>query len=168
METPEKRDEILVQFKRGPEILENALKGITEEELDYIPLNGGWTVREIIHHLADGDDLWKIGIKMALGNNNAEIKLDWYSAYPQREWGKKWAYEKRSIDASLSFFKSVRTHMLQIIESVDDCWDKSVRFVKPDGETETVPVGFIIQMQGNHAVHHVNRILEIRKEYASV
>ena len=62
MEPPEEKDKVLELFKQGPCILENALASLSDIELDYAPLNGGWTIRQIIHHIADGDDLWKTGI----------------------------------------------------------------------------------------------------------
>ncbi len=165
METPVNKDEILQLFKNGSGILGETIIGINDDELDYVPLKGGWTIRQIIHHIADGDDIWKIGIKMALGNEQAEFSLQWYSVFPQTEWAKKWSYEKRSIETSLSLLKVSRAHLVQLLESVDDGWSKSLHFRKPDGEIESVPVGFVIQMQANHVVHHVKRISEIHQEY---
>ena len=108
MKPPENKNEILELFKRGPAILENALSGLSDIELDYVSSNGGWSIRQIVHHLVDGDDLWKIYIKMALGNDQAEFNLKWYLALPQTEWANKWNYEKRSIDVSLTLFKAIR------------------------------------------------------------
>ena len=161
MEAPENQKEILDLFKQGPSILENVLDGLTDNDLDYIPTNGGWTIRQIVHHLADGDDLWKIGIKMALGNNNAEYSLKWYAALPQTEWADRWAYEKRSISLSINLLKACREHIIQLLESADDGWHKSVQFKNNNDEVEAVPVGFIIQMQAEHVVHHVKKIKAI-------
>ncbi len=166
METDKNKDEILKQFKQGPVLLEDAIKSIDDSELDYLPMNPGWTIRQIIHHIADGDDLWKIGIKIALGNEQSEFNLQWYAEYPQTEWAEKWSYAKRSIEASLSLLKAVRIHLVQLLESVDNGWNKTVRFRKPDGAIEIVTVGFVIQMQSDHLAHHVKRIEAIRQEYS--
>ncbi|MEJ2279063.1 MAG: DinB family protein [Candidatus Lokiarchaeota archaeon] len=112
MEPPGNKDEILEQFKQGPCILENALSGLSDFELDYAPSKGGWTIRQIVHHIADGDDLWKTAIKIALGNEQAEFTLKWYLAFPQTEWAKRWNYENRSIDESLILLKANRNHIL--------------------------------------------------------
>lgn len=167
MKPSENKNEILELFKRGPGILENALAGLIDTELDYVPSNEGWSIRQIVHHLVDGDDLWKMYIKIALGNEQAEFTLKWYLALPQTEWANKWSYEKRSIDASLNLFKAIRDHILQLLEYAPDGWTKSAQFRDSNGEIEVVPVGFVIQMQAEHVVHHVNRILEIRKEISS-
>ena len=166
MKPPENKNEILELFKRGPAILENALSGLNDIELDYVSSNGGWSIRQIVHHLVDGDDLWKIYIKMALGNDQAEFNLKWYLALPQTEWANKWNYEKRSIDVSLTLFKAIRGHILQLLEYAPDGWIKSAQFRDSNGEIEVVPVGYVIQIQADHVVHHVKRISEIRKEIA--
>jgi uncharacterized damage-inducible protein DinB len=167
MEPPENQDKILELFKRGPSILENALAGLSDIELDYAPSNGGWSIRQIIHHIADGDDIWKTCIKIALGNEQAEFTLQWYSALPQTEWAKRWSYENRSIDASLALFRANRDHILQLLEYVPDGWSKSIQFRDSNGKIEVVPVGFVIQMQADHVVHHVKRITAIREEISS-
>jgi len=167
MKPPEDKNEILELFKRGPGILEKALADLSDTELDYVPSNGSWSIRQIVHHLVDGDDLWKMYIKIALGNEQAEFNLKWYLALPQTEWANKWSYEKRSIDTSLNLFKAIRGHILQLLEYAPDGWTKSAKFRDSNGEIEVVPVGFVIQMQADHVVHHVKRILEIRKEISS-
>jgi hypothetical protein len=167
MKPPENRNEILELFKRGPSILENALAGLSDTELDYVPSNGGWSIRQIVHHLVDGDDLWKMYIKIALGNEQAEFTLKWYLALPQTEWANRWSYDKRSIDESLTLFKAIRAHILQLLEHAPDGWTKSAQFRDSNGEIEVVPVGFVIQMHTDHVVHHVKKILEIRKEISS-
>ena len=164
---PENQNEILELFKRGPGILENALAGLSDIELDYAPSNGGWSIRQIVHHLVDGDDLWKMYIKIALGNEQAEFTLKWYLELPQTEWANRWSYEKRSIDVSLTLFKAIRVHILQLLEYAPDGWTKSAQFRDSNGKIEVVPVGFVIQMQADHVVHHVKRILEIRKEISN-
>ncbi len=167
MEPPENQDKILELFKQGPSILENALKGLSDSELDYSPSNGGWTIRQIVHHIVDGDDLWKIYIKIALGSEQAEFTLKWYLALPQIEWAKRWSYEKRPIDTSLALFRAIRCHILQLLEYVPDGWVKSAQFRDTNEEIEVVPVGFVIQMQADHVVHHVKRISAIRQEISS-
>ncbi len=167
MQPPENQEKILELFKQGPNILENALAGLTDIELDYIPRNGGWSIRQIIHHLVDGDDLWKTCIKIALGGEQAEFTLRWYIALPQIEWAKRWSYEKRSIDVSLALFRAIRDHILQLLEYAPDGWTKSAKFLDANGEIEVVPVGIVIQMQADHVIHHVKRITAIRQEISS-
>lgn len=164
MEPPADKKEILQLFKQGPDILEKALADLSDKELDYPPSNGGWTIRQIVHHLVDGDDIWKNAVKMALGNEDADFSLAWYLTFPQTEWAKKWNYEKRSIDISLHLFRANRKHLLQLLEYAQEGWNKSIRYRDPKGDIEIVTTGDVIEMQAKHVVHHVKRISAILKE----
>ena len=164
MNPPDNRDAVLARFKEGSLLLERAIADLPDAVLDARPSQGGWTIRQIVHHIVDGDDIWKICIKAALGNEQAEFTLAWYWALPQDRWAERWKYEDRSLDVSLALFKANRDHILQLLEHVPDGWCRSVGFRKPDGEVERVPVGFVVEMQTDHVVRHVNRILAIRRE----
>ena len=164
MNPPDDRDSVLARYMEGPALLERALAGLQDAELDTPPSQGGWTIRQIVHHVVDGDDLWKTCIKVALGNEQAEFTLEWYWALPQEDWANRWAYAHRSLDVSLALLRANRSHVLQLLESVPDGWHRSVEFRKSNGETERLPVGAVVEMQADHVVHHVNRILAIRKE----
>ena len=164
MIAPEDRLGVIARYREGPALLEDAVMNLTDADLDATPSGGGWTIREIVHHVVDGDDIWKLGIKMAMGNDGAEFALGWYGGMSQQTWGERWAYSRRSLGASLSLLKAIRTHVLQLLESVPDAWDRSVVVRNRDGEIEQVPIGFVIQMQGDHVLHHIKRIRGILQE----
>ena len=168
MKAPDDRDSVLARFMEGPALLERALAGVQDAELDAPPLQGGWTIRQIVHHIVDGDDIWKLGIKVALGNERVEFSLDWYRTLQQEVWADRWAYANRSIDTSLALLKAIRNHVLQLLEQVPDGWYRSVGFRKPNGEIERVPVGAVVELQAEHVVHHVERIRAIRSEIDGV
>jgi len=164
MKSPVDKDSVIARYIQGPKLLESALAGLSDADLDAIPLKGGWTIRQIVHHVVDGDDIWKMGIKQALGNDQSEFSLDWYRALSQDTWADHWAYAERPVDVSLTMLKAIRDHVVQLIEQVPDAWNKSVGLREPNGEIEMVPVGFVVQMQADHVEHHVKRILSIREE----
>ncbi len=164
MDAPEDREGAISRFREGPELLERAVRGLQEAELDARPSRGGWSIRQIVHHIADGDDLWKLCIKTAMGSEQAEFALGWYWSMTQETWAERWAYSQRSIGASLSLFRASRDHVLQLLETVPGAWCKSVALHTPEGKTERIPVGFVIQMQADHVVHHVEGIRTILRE----
>lgn len=166
MNIPEDREGVLTRYREGPALLEHIILGLRDADLDAKPSRGGWSVRQIIHHIADGDDIWKLAIKMALGCENAEFALGWYSSQTQDAWAERWAYSRRAIGESLSLFKATREHVLQLLASVPDAWSRAVVVRTPQGEIEQVPVGFVIQMQADHVLHHIERVRTILREQA--
>ena len=168
MKKPVDQDSVLARYVEGPALLERTLAGLQGSELDAPPSQGGWTIRQIVHHTVDGDDIWKTCVKIALGNDQAEFSLEWYWAQPQELWAKRWAYVHRSLDVSLALFKANREHIHELLGQVQDGWHRSVLFRKSNGETERLPVGAVVEMQADHVEHHVKQIRAIRSEIGGV
>jgi hypothetical protein len=164
MNAPEDRTGTISRYREGPHLLEQVVQGLADAELDAKPSKGGWTIREIVHHIVDGDDIWKLCIKMAMGNEDGEFALGWYGALPQEMWADRWAYAKRSLDISLSLFKATREHVVQLMESAPEVWNRSAVVRTSKGEVERVPIGFVVQMQADHVSRHIERIRAILRE----
>jgi len=164
MEAPDDQESVLARYLEGPTILERTLADLQDADLDAPPEGGGWTIRQIVHHIVDGDDIFKICIKAALGNEQPEFSLAWYWELPQDVWAERWAYEHRSLEQSLALLKASRAHVVHLLENVPDAWPRSVEFRKRDGEIERLPVGAAVEIQADHVAHHVKRILAIRRE----
>lgn len=156
---------ILAQYADGPAQLEQSVRALSDSDLDWTPSSGGWSIREIVHHIADGDDIWTVGIKMALGNDQAEFHLDWYWPIPQTTWASNWTYAKRPVHTSIALLKATRANVLDLLVQRADAWERSVNLREPNGEITRVSVGFILEMQASHVFHHIKRIEEIRREH---
>jgi len=168
LDAPQDRVSTISRYKEGPVALNQVVHKLTDSALDAKPSQGGWTIRQIVHHLVDGDDIWKMCIKMAMGNEKAEFALDWYWVLPQETWADHWCYAKRSLDVSLDLFKAIRAHVIQLLESTPEAWDRSVAVRTPKGEIERIPIGFVVQMQADHVFHHIERIQAILQEQTGI
>jgi len=155
---------LLSRYLQGPELLEHAIAGLRDADLDASPSRGGWTIRQIVHHVVDGDDLWMTCIKAALGNEQGEFTLEWYWGLPQDTWADRWSYAQRPVDASLALLRATRAHIGQLLERVPDACSRSIGLRTLQGGTERVSVSTVIEMQADHVAHHVERIAAIRAE----
>ena len=157
-------DELIANYGNCPSQLEAAILGLSEINLDIGKNTESWTIRETIHHIADGDDMWKLFIKRAIGNPNGEYVFDWYWQVPQEEWAKRWNYKERSIESSLALFRANRSHIVQLLRHTPGALEKSLRVRWPTnlGEQE-VKVRLIVEGQTQHALAHIAEIGEIRE-----
>jgi uncharacterized damage-inducible protein DinB len=153
--------EIIANYAAGPRQLETALAGLAETDLDVALSSANWTIRQMVHHIADGDDIWKEFIKRAIGQPQGEYTLAWYWQIPQDEWAKRWAYSQRDISPSLALFRANRQHIAQLLAHLPDAWEKSFLMRWPDGEEEQVSVGEIVTMQAQHVTGHIEDIRQI-------
>ena len=154
---------ILARYADGPAQLESAISGLTESELDLAQSSDSWSIRQIVHHLADGDDIWKIAIKAALGNSGGTYNLLWYWDKPQEEWADSWDYAGRGIESSLGLLRANRRHMVELLQQIPDAWEKCVFIPRPDGERRRATVGYVVEMQANHVPGHIDDIRRIRQ-----
>jgi uncharacterized damage-inducible protein DinB len=158
------REAILAQYAEGPALLREAIAGLSGEGLDAAPDAENWSIRQIAHHIVDGDHLWAIGIKAALGDCDAAFGFPWYWAMPQMQWSKRWAYAERDLEPSLALFEASRRQVIQLLEAMPDAWDRALVVQFPNREPQRLTVGQIVEGQAGHVVGHVEDIHKIRKE----
>jgi hypothetical protein len=155
--------DILASYADGPRQLEEEMQGISDADLDLSLSADSWSIRQIVHHLADGDDIWKACIKMALGNANGLFSLAWYWEKEQLEWSKSWNYAGRDIEPSLALLRTNRRHIIELIQPISETWGMSVRVYRPDGAEGRISIGEVIAMQAGHIVGHIQDIQAIRR-----
>ncbi len=164
-ELPHDAESILALFTDGPARLAEAIAGLDDAEFDTAPEAGSWAIRQIVHHIADGDDLWTTGIKMALGDSEAVFGIPWYWEVPQTTWAERWAYARRAVESSVALLVANRRHVAQLVQAIPDAWQKPLRVRWPEGQEEQGTVGGVIKMQTGHLLDHLEDILEIRRTH---
>jgi len=158
-------DTILARYADGPAQLEAAIAGLAEAELDLAQAADSWTIRQIVHHVVDGDDLWKVCVKAALGNSQGVFSFQWYWDLPQDTWAESWHYAGRAIEPSLVLFHANHRHVLQLVQRIPDAWARHILVRWPNGQEEQVTVGWGIEMQANHVAAHISDIRAIRQTH---
>ncbi len=154
---------ILTRYAEGPSRLINAVAGLNETNLNQSLSSSSWSIRQLIHHIADGDDFWKLAIKAAIGNNGGTYNVNWYWEIEQDEWVAGWDYAGREIDSSLALFTANRRHTVALLNHFPQAWEHYVNIPWLDGEIRKVVVASTLEGQGNHAIGHIENILAIRK-----
>ena len=158
-------ESLLSEYADGPSRLEAALTDITDAELDLSLAEDAWTIRQIVHHIVDGDDLWKTCIKAALGNSDGLFTLQWYWDKPQMEWSVSWRYASRSVEPSLTLLDANRHHIVELLEHVPDTLERSIRLQPPHDAEVRITVKDVIEMQVRHMTGHTQDIQAIRQAH---
>lgn len=154
---------LLTLYMDGPANLESAVAGLSEASLNLAPNADSWSIRQIVHHVVDGDDLWKAGVRAALGNEDGLFTLQWYWDKPQTAWAESWAYASRPIAPSLALLRANRAHTISLLEHLPGVWEKTIRVRWPGGNEKRISIRDILDMQANHVVGHINDINMIRQ-----
>ena len=109
----DERDRLIERYRDGHRAVVDALRGVTEEELDR-SASGEWTPREIAHHLADSEMMSALRIRRLL--TEAEPVID---GYDEAAFVRKLTTD-RPIEASIEAMRWARETTSQILERMTE------------------------------------------------
>jgi catechol 2,3-dioxygenase-like lactoylglutathione lyase family enzyme len=159
--TPE---EIVSLYVQGPDDLADALADLSESDFDLAPTAGGWSIRQIVHHVADGDDLWRAPIKVALIAPYAVYYQGWYRG--NEVIAERLEYAHRPIEPALALLRAGRAYVADVLRSLPTAWQQVAQMRWEEaGEPRNVPVKMIIKAQMAHVFEHADEIRAIRREH---
>jgi catechol 2,3-dioxygenase-like lactoylglutathione lyase family enzyme len=156
--------ETLERYVKCPDELETTVAGLSEQDLALSSAPGAWSIRQIVHHIADGDDLWSMAIKAALARSGVNYSQDWYTT--DNAIAEPLDYAGRAIAPSLALFRAHRVHIAQLMQHLPGTWESYILFRWPNTEAEEqVSAGAIIRAQARHAEEHIEAIRRILRQY---
>ncbi len=149
--------ERLALLAAGADVLTAALAGLGEADLGRSTAPDAWTIRQIVHHLADGETIWSIFLRMALGVPDASAQLEWYPG--NETWAGAMDYVGRPIEAAAALFRAQRLYAAHLLEYLDPRWEQCVLV---DGEPmKVVDIACLLAW---HAAQHIAEICRIREQ----
>ena len=157
--------EIIASYTRGGDEVEAALAGLTEADLDLTRAPDEWSIRQIVHHLAESESLFLMTFKSALAQSGSTFIRN---PYDQDHWVEALAYKQRAIEPSLALIKATRRHIAQLLQYIPDYWDRYVllKFASREGEGDKVTVGELLDSMSRHLAHHCAEIQETRRTHS--
>ncbi len=154
-------EETLALYESGPHELDAALAGLTDRDLDLSPTPDAWAIRQLAHHIVDGDDLWAMVIKAALAAPGCTYEQDWYDTTNAS--AATLDYARLAVDPALALFRAQRASTASLVRHLPDAWDRHVQFTRAGlPEAQRLTVGFVVRIQARHALEHIADIREIR------
>ena len=137
-----------------PERLRAAVKGLSEEQIDTPYRPGGWTVRQVVHHLPDSHMNSYVRFKLALTEDEPTIK-----PYAEARWAEL-ADNATPIEVSLTLLDSLHNRWVRLLQSLTpEQWKRAFRH--PDMGPMDLEKALAIYAW--HGKHHVAHITELRK-----
>ena len=106
---------MLDRYEDGAGVFEAAVAAATPAELDARPLEGEWTVREIVHHLCDGELNSAVRLRRLVAEDEPVLP-----GYDEMAFSRRLHYPDRSIGASLAAMRAVRAATLDLLRLLSD------------------------------------------------
>jgi hypothetical protein len=138
-----------------PGELNAALNGLNHEQLDTPYREGGWSPRQIVHHIADSHINAFVRMKLILTEDNPPLKT-----YDQDLWAKMNDYT-RDIAPSVAIVAGVQERMANLLEVASE-EDLAKTANHPDNGLMSLQN--FLDLYAEHGKNHVNQIISLRKK----
>lgn len=150
----ERRRADITAIESLPGELRRAVKGLSEEKLDTPYRPGGWTVRQVVHHLPDSHLNAYVRFKLALTETQPAIR-----PYDQAAWAELADTRETPIAVSLTLLESLHRRWVTLLRSLADS-DFERTFLHPEiGEPRTLD--WLTGLYAWHGRHHLAHVTPV-------
>ncbi len=153
--TPAIRAAAIADIAALPSQLRAAVMDLTDQQLDTPYRDGGWTVRQVVHHLADSHINGFIRVKLALTEDHPTIK-----PYDESLWARL-PDARLPIDVSLTLIEAVHARWVVVYQGMSPA-DFARTFFHPESGI-TFTLDRHVQDYSWHGRHHVAHITALRQ-----
>ena len=151
--SPSERAESIAILRELPERLRAAVRGLHDAQLDTPYREGGWTVRQVVHHIADSHMNSYVRFKLALTEYEPTVK-----PYDEAAWAVL-PDTRMPIEASLALTDALHQRWVALLESLSDK-DFEKRFNHPERGSEALATS--LALYAWHSRHHTAHITSLR------
>lgn len=148
------RASVICRLQRVPGALRLAVVDLAPSQLDTPYRPGGWTVRQVVHHVADSHMNFYMRLKLAMTEANPVVR-----PYEEQRWAELPDVAAVPIGVSLTLLDGVHERADQLLRAMSDA-DFQRTYVHPASGQHTVD--YLIGMYAWHGEHHVAHVTALR------
>jgi len=151
----EDRAACIRSIRELPAALRAAVSGLSRERLDTPYRDGGWTVRQVVHHLADSHMNAFARFKLALTQDTPRI-----TPYDQDAWAALPDGRSADVEASLSLIEGLHARWVLLLEDLrEEAWTRAM----DHPERGRISLDYTLQLYAWHCRHHVAHVTGLRQ-----
>ncbi len=154
--TDERRRQWIEEIATTPAALRSSVAGLTPVQIDTPYRPGGWTVRQVVHHLPDSHLNAYIRFKLALTEDEPTIK-----PYDESRWAELADTRTVSPDVSLTLLDSLHERWVALLRSMTPTEYRRT-FTHPE-HGRALTLDEVLAMYAWHGRHHVAHITSLRE-----
>jgi uncharacterized damage-inducible protein DinB len=153
--TAESRAAGLRTIADTPANLRRAVAGLTDAQLDTPYRPGGWTVRQLVHHVADSHMNAYIRTRLALTEENPPVK-----PYDEAKWAELADAKTMPVDGSLAIVDALHARWIHLLRSLPASAFERTMFHPEHGK---ITIDALIAIYAWHGPHHTAHVTELRR-----
>src|SRR6185295_10257740 len=153
--TSEQRARFIEDIAAAPQRMRSAVAGLTDEQLNTPYRDGGWTVRQVVHHLPDSHLNAYTRMKLALTEDEPVIK-----PYDEARWAELADVQATPIETSLTLLECLHRRWVLLLRSLGPK-ELGRRFRHPE-HNRSIGLEEMLALYAWHGRHHVAHITSLR------
>ena len=153
--TAQGRAEAIRQIASAPSLLRAAVTGLSDAQLDTPYREGGWTVRQVVHHVPDSHMNSYVRFRLALTEDDPLIK-----PYDEAKWAELTDASRGPVEVSLALLDALHIRWASLIGSLEEAaWARTFRHP----EMGPVTLDRAAVLYAWHGRHHTAHITALRE-----
>ena len=144
--------EWLLDIQTLPMHVEHAIQNLDEAELDATYRPGGWTLKQVVHHIADSHMNAYIRFKLGLSEDNPTIK-----PYDENAWAQMIDTQNLPINISITLLFSLHMRLHEVLKNMKvEEWNRTI--FHPEHQKQ-MTLWYLLGMYAWHGRHHVAHLM---------
>ncbi|MER3463779.1 MAG: putative metal-dependent hydrolase [Chitinophagaceae bacterium] len=150
------KEEWLADIKFLPQALEHAIHNLDEQQLQTPYRDGGWTVHQLVHHVADSHMNAYIRFKLGYTEENPTIR-----PYEEQLWAQTSDVKNLPVNISITLLYTLHQRWYEFLSHfTDEDWNRTV--YHPEHQKQ-MTLWFLLGMYAWHSRHHTAHITALRE-----
>ena len=139
-----------------PSGLEAAIENLDEQQLNTPYRDGGWTVKQVVHHVADSHMNAYIRFKLGLTEDNPTIK-----PYDEAAWAELSDTNNQPVNISLTLLHALHTRWVDLMKNMTEAeWQRTVFHPEHKRDIKLWDLAGTYAWHGKHHIAHINKLRE--------
>ena len=152
---PDRRTQLINEIAAAPANFRKAVRGLTDRQLDTPYRPDGWTVRQVIHHVADSHMNSYIRFRLALTEEQPAVK-----GYNEKEWAKLHDSHTLPVELSLQLLDGLHGRWVDMLRSMTGAdFERSFHH----SERGLIRLDMNLALYAWHSRHHAAHITRLRQ-----
>ena len=149
------RKKFIDDIEQAPAAMGAAVRGLSPQQIETPYRDGGWTVRQVVHHVPESHMNAYIRFKLALTEDEPTIK-----PYEEHLWAELPDVSITALEASLNLLEALHVRFVLLLRSMKPAdWKRTFRHP----QLGLMPLEKNLALYAWHGKHHVAHVTELRK-----
>lgn len=154
--TPAERKDMISRIRRLPARLDAEVTGMSDSQLDTPYRDGGWTVRQVVHHLVDSHMNSVIRMKLILTEDHPTLR-----PYDQEKWAELPDTKRLPIEGSLQELKRLHERWCYLLDHITDQQWQRTGYHPENGD---MVLEDFLKVYSHHGENHLKQITTLKEK----